>query len=234
MQKSDVHRGIKTAWQYIVECDLGETVSDPYPLAVDGEFRNLILRENANYVTIFSTGLRLSHYNFLLTDYSYFQFSWSAKDNVRYAYYPNPFLTGRESLSAALLKELNQELADEIITLDEYQNALAEEKPEVRVPLIRYENAPDQYVSFQHPCSHFHIGHHAENRWPVNRLLTPQAFTLLILKLYYADAWRRFWKEVEGGQENALEARLIAARRESHLIDDALFSKIEADSFHFS
>ena len=96
-------------------------------------------------------GLRLSHYNFLLSDYSFFQFSWSVVDNVRYAYYPNPFIPYGEQDGISRLKRLRELLQAEMITYEEYLSILRDAKADPRAPLFRYENAPDQICEVGNP-----------------------------------------------------------------------------------
>src|SRR5215472_6389700 len=91
MECSAVQNSIYRAWKMVDLMELGETFANGAPLGVNEGFRDLILSDESRYVTVYLAGLNLSHYNFLLVDYSYFQFSWSDPDCVRYAYYPNPF-----------------------------------------------------------------------------------------------------------------------------------------------
>ena len=165
----------------------------------------------------------------MLTDYSYFQFSWSVPDSVRYAYYPNPF-----EGSVADFKRQRELVESGLITQDEYLSILRDARLDPRVPLLRYEHAPDQYRGLHHPCSHFHIGHHADNRWALNRFLTPFAFTLLILKHYYGAVWRDLGRDEADECGNSFESKLIEEKTNCRPISDALFSAIEARSFFFS
>src|SRR5437660_297939 len=100
MERGDVQRGIIRSWAITNFLELGETISSPAPIQVNDEFRDLLLNKESDYVSIYSAGLGLSHYNFLLTDYSFFQFSWFSLNHVRYAYFPNPFTnsSGEEEL----------------------------------------------------------------------------------------------------------------------------------------
>src|SRR5208282_3394242 len=82
--KPKIQKGIFRSWKAVDELGMGETFASPAPLGVVDEFRKLILSDDADYIAVYLTGLRLSHYNFLLTDYSYFQFSYSNIDCVRY------------------------------------------------------------------------------------------------------------------------------------------------------
>src|SRR6266436_2332379 len=91
MERRDVQNGINRSWKIVDLLDLGETFSNGAPLEINEEFRDLILSNETDFTQIYLAGLNLSHYNFLIADYSYFQFSCLGRDRVRYAYYPNPF-----------------------------------------------------------------------------------------------------------------------------------------------
>jgi hypothetical protein len=146
---------------------------------------------------------------------------------VRYAYFPNPFQPrgANWGLSEAA------RAAEEGMTHDEYLELLQGFSPEVRIPLIRYENAPDQYRSLAHPTSHLHIGHHDDNRWPLNRVLTPLAFTLLMVKHYYGDVWRLRGLDEGDPCGNRLETALINEKMNCRIVENALFSNNESRSF---
>jgi hypothetical protein len=228
VNRQSVQSGIHRAWDVINSAGLAETFSNPAPLPVSEEFRKLVLSD-ASYITVYLAGLRLSHYNFLLADYSYFQFSVSNDDHVRYAYLPNPF-----AHNIADFKR-RQELVDAgMVTQEEYLGMLADTRGDYRIPIIRYENAPDQHKGLNHPCSHFHIGHHSENRWPIRRLLTPFAFVLLIIKQYYGDAWRETGDDESDAFGNKFENDLVRERSVCRVIGTELFTEAEERSFHFS
>lgn len=230
MDRNTVSNGINKSWAVLEGLGLHETFSNAGPLEVNSEFRDLVLSENSTYVEIFLAGLRLSHYNFLLTDYAYFQFSWAPNDNVRYAYYPNPYATGR-SAGAFDFRRRRTLVEQGAITQEDYLAMLRDADAELRVPLIRYENAPSQYKGLKHPCSHLHIGHHGDNRWPLNRVLTPLAFTLWILKQYYGSEWAEFGDDDTDSFGNTFESKLVTEKMECRLVGPEYFTEVEARSF---
>lgn len=233
MQSSDVRSGIQRSWEIIRELDLGETYSNPLPLVVEAQFRDAILSADARYIDVYLLGLNLSYYNFLLTDFSYFQFSWDKVDHVRYAYYPNPFL-GPTDASIEEFRRRRGLVESGDITHEEYLALLRDRPAQFRVPALRYENSPEQRRELEHPCSHFHIGYHGEDRWALNRVLSPLAFTLLIVKHYYGLAWQVYGDEPDGPYQNKLEARLAREKADKCVpVVDALFSKLEEKSFFF-
>jgi len=202
------------------------------PLPISDEFRNLILAPESSYVTVYSKGLSLSHYNFSLQDYAYFQFSWTPDSDLRYAYYPNPFASGSPDRLNEF-EELRENLRSGSITYEEYSALLRDQSVDSRIPAIRYEHAPSQYRPLDHPCSHFHIGSHVGNRWAINRILTPVAFTLFILKQYYGPAWRGY-SSASGDGVGDMDSRLIGERANCRRISESHFSSNEALSFHFT
>lgn len=233
MDRASLEKSIATAWASVQLLDLGETFSNGGSLEVASEFRDLILDPNSPYEDIFLHGLRQSHYNFLLSDHSYFQFTWNNLNDVRYAYYPNPYLGSDAALLLSYKKKLEL-LQCDMITYEEFLQLLGEAKGNGRKPVIRYENAPRQYKEAVHPCSHLHIGLHGDDRWAVRRLLSPSAFTLLILKNYYGDQWR-LSEKLEGNEHfTQLDEQLVLARGQSRLIEDDFFSAREGSLFHFS
>jgi hypothetical protein len=231
MNRSDVVRSIAQAWKFASDIDAGRTISDPNPLSVNVEFRDACLDSSADYATIYETGLKLSHYNFSLMDYSYFQFSWEKEDVVRYAFYPNPYLSGDKD-AVIKLKRWRELLSAEMISYEDFLDLLRGRPADVRVPVIRYENSPDQYRSLKHPCSHMHIGHHSDNRWALDRLLTPSAFTLLILKQYYGQHWA-LMEDESATHGNSLEEKLIAEKRRCKSVPEEYFCGPERSSFYF-
>lgn len=165
---------------------MNESFANAGLLPLNEEFRDLILSSKTTYSSVYVAGLSLSHYNILLTDYSYFQFSWDRENYVRYAYYPNPFISGKDN-ELESFRRLQELVESGLLQHEEYLTILSERSAMSGIPMLRYENAPDQRKKFAHPCSHFHIGFHSENRWPVRRILTPYAFSLLVFKNYYGS-----------------------------------------------
>jgi hypothetical protein len=231
MDKHQVRQGILRSWHLANAVDLAGTFSMPEPLVVDESFRTIALSGTASYVELYLSGLRLSQYNFLLVDYSFFQFGWTAREHVRYAFYPNPFASRPDALED--VRRYEDDVRSGVLSYDDYLDILREFTPEPRVPLIRYDSAPTQYRELRHPACHFHIGHHADNRWAVRRLLTPLAFTALMVKHYYGGNWRRHGDDetAEGG--NSLEASLLREKIDCRLIDPTRFSIVEDKSFFF-
>jgi|SRR6185312_8700076 len=231
MQRSDVRSGIQRSWQAVDDLQLGETFSQPTPLEVDGEFRDIALTPTSTYSDVYLAGLNRSHYNFLLFDYSYFQFSWEKINHVRYAYYPNPFLATDEQ-NIKDFRRKRELVENGTVTHEDYLALLRDTPIEARVPALRYENSPDQRRELRHPCSHLHIGHHGDDRWPLNKLLSPLAFTLLVVKHYYGNEWRSIGDRDSDQNGNIYDSMLIKEKAEGCVLVSAnLFSDKDAASF---
>lgn len=225
-------RSIAKCWRAIDELGLGASFANPVSLPVSEEFRNISLAPGTRYEDIYRKGMELVHYNIMLTDYSYFQFSWFGRENVRYVYYPNPFAKDRSALvDHERLRTLQEE---GWLTLEEYLAILSDFHVANRDPMVRYEHAQNEYRPFHHPCAHLHIGHPPRGRWCVARALTPFAFTLLILKHQYPDEWQLFGDEADDNTTgNTFETNLLNERRSLDEIEVGLFSPAERRSFRF-
>src|SRR5271167_3266702 len=99
MDARSVQRSISKSWTAVDQMGLGRSFANPTSLRVMEAFRDISLAKDARYEEIYRRGMELVHYNFMLADYSYFQFSWFGNDNVRYVYYPNPFAKERSTLT---------------------------------------------------------------------------------------------------------------------------------------
>lgn len=233
MERSDVIRGINKTWEAAENLYIAEAFGNGAPISVNEEFRDLLFSAKTSYIDIYLAGLSMSHYNILLSDYSYFQFSWEREGYVRYAFYPNPF-TSEKIEDLEKIKHFRELLSAGLINHEEYLSLIAEKSLVSGVPMFRYENAPDQRKKFRHPCSHFHIGFHSDNRWPLRRILTPLAFSLLVFKAYYGTPWKENDEDEDGDVGNAFEKMLIEEKNNCRLVSDRLFDKIEEQTFFFA
>lgn len=159
-------------------------------LVVSDELKK-ISRSSKYYKDIYNRIAEYSEFNLMLTDRSCFQFfekrNNKGEQEVRYAYYPNPYKFAEFQKE---LRDCSELLEANIITQEEYNQFICEATFTHDIPSIRYDYSPSQYDEYFHPASHFHIGFHSENRWPVSRVLTPYTFFLKILAMYYLDIWK--------------------------------------------
>lgn len=232
MNREEVRVGISQVWRVAESLGIAEIYSNPIPLPVNDEFRDLILSDSANYIDVYNKALGLSHYNILLSDYSFFQFSIEGDSNVRYAFYPNPYSSNSNEY-ADWFRTRHEMVEAGLLTHEEFLSLLADKVGIGSVPLLRYENAPEQRTKLHHPCSHFHIGFHSENRWAVRRVLTPAAFALLVFKQYYGSNWRAVGDDEHDEIENSFDRILVSEKARSYLVSDLLFDPVEERAFYF-
>ncbi|MES2289947.1 MAG: DUF2290 domain-containing protein [Pseudomonadota bacterium] len=212
---------------------MDELFTDPSSITVSDTFKQLALDTKSTYEDLYLEGLSGGQYNILLADYSFFQFGGTTDESLRYAYYPNPFL-GASQNAISELAELRTYVNEGVLDMDEFLHRVSEMRFTQHPPLVRYENAPSQYLELVHPCSHLHIGHHSENRWPVRRVLTPAAFTLLLLKLFYADFWQEGDAIPSGHQTLSLDDMLASAKEDCGLLPEELFSVAAERQFYLA
>ncbi|MER1920507.1 DUF2290 domain-containing protein [Proteus mirabilis] len=192
-------------------------------------------RKATSYKEVYDTLALSQSFNLMMKDKSFFQFTETEPNKeVRLAYYPNPYqfseymFEKREALDLLHNKE---------ITDIEYEQLMSEADFTSDIPVIRYDLSFKQHCNLYHPTAHFHIGFHAENRWPVGRLLTPKAFFLKTLYNYYSEKWRE--QEATDGSTvtNILDSLYRSdLRNECPLVSDLdpkKFERIEEERLHF-
>lgn len=213
-----------------MDTDIGivRTVSTLHSLSVNAEFNEIALDSDSMYKEIYLRALSLSYYNFLLEDYSVFQFSMKSEDEWRLAYLPNPWVTG---VSTALSSISEWEALEEIGLYDQEDVAmlLGELPYHSSVPAIRFEYSAEQYAEFTHPGGHFHIGRDTDNRWATSRKFSPLLFVMMITKLYYRDKWLKNYKNLE---DDCFEQKMILEIQGCGVSHH--FSERERRTLHFS
>lgn len=231
MDRHDLAASIRSAWTFLEASGLAESFAVADPLPVDPGFRDLILSPDSGHQEIYSYALRNSFYNFLLFDHAFFQFSWKAENDFRFAYYPNPHVSKPDALYK--FRKYRQMVLDEKIDEEEFANLVQKMRFDGGVPVFRYEYSENQYDELRHPCSHLHIGIHGENRWAVSRVLTPLAFVKLMVKHYYPAEWAQGVSEVGRVDVHHFEEALIDEKNRCQEVGDEHFSSAERRSFHF-
>lgn len=204
MNKDDFNSSVRKFGGFLEKIKLIDATVYDCALPRSEEF-NAICLTSKNYVDIYERGLSLSHYNFLLTDMSYFQFSFSSGNEWALAYYPNPRLSGcPEALEQ--YRELQEYLETEEINDEEFSELVASLPLRMAVPRFRFEYSESQYKPVNHPSAHFHIGMSGEDRWGTSRKLSPHSFGLAMIRFYHPNYWwhgsgyslsERDWSEEE-------------------------------------
>lgn len=232
MTISEFATSLRRAIQFLIEIDV---VFDPRhwaSLVPSPEFRTSATSRSSRYEEVYLTGLRHRDYNVLLNDFSYIQYYCEGEDSdvsLRFAFYPNPY-------ELPTYEEFEQEYGEWSVDALEMYLQLASENPLVhRIPCIRYEWSKRDYVHLRHPASHIHLGLHEENRWPLSKLLSPEAFSFLVAKFFYSEQWYAAAGDDERGTGlRGLEKRLAKVRYKCESLPRKLFSRHERKQFHFS
>ena len=232
MDRDQLRQGVAKVWLYAKCIGIGDIFACPTSLRASSSFKEVALNASAHYEEVYLTGLQGAEYNILLADYSYFQFTLDSVGEARYGFYPNPFIgASREAMHE--LSTLRAMVDAGGMDVDEYLQAVSEVRVARHPPLVRYENAPSQYRKLSHPCSHIHFGHHGENRWPVKRILTPQAFGLAIFKQFYGDFWLAEKTVRVQDRDITMEEIFALAKSDCRILGEELFSREEDRQLHF-
>ncbi|NYZ11803.1 DUF2290 domain-containing protein [Azospirillum sp. RWY-5-1] len=187
MKLSEFNSSIRTLSSFFAEVGLWKATVYMTSLPRSEIFNKTCLT-SVNYVEIYEAGLSLSHYNILLHDYAYFQFSHTSETEYALAYYPNPRLSGCTE-AVHEFRDLEKERDNGILSAEEFDELVACMPARGYVPRIRFEYSAKQYRPVRHPGAHFHIGMSGEDRWCSGRKLSPRSFGMLMAKFYYPEAW---------------------------------------------
>lgn len=221
MTLSEFNSSIRALASFFSEVEMWMTTIYEISLPRSEAFNKFSLTTD-NYVSIYEAGLSLSHYNILLRDLAYFQFSYANETEYALAYYPNPRLSG--SIEALrVFRELEEERDNGALTTEGFDELVAAMPACVYIPRIRFEYSKQQYRQVRHPGAHFHIGMSGEDRWCSGRKLSPRSFGLLITKLYYPEVW---W---EGSRFSRPEQEQETLAAQSTCFDERLLESIKGD-----
>jgi len=158
-------------------------------------FNKIALKSESSYPEIFLTGIQEQYYNFILEDYSYFQFNYADEEDrkngchkpyARYAYYPNPF----ENLDTETGE--GEKFDIEKLDFEDYSQILSEYKVNNSKVPIRYDVSFKQYKKIYHPVAHFHFGLGENTRIAADKILSPLSFIAFVLHWTYIDYYKEF------------------------------------------
>lgn len=235
MSREGFNASVRATARLLEDSGLREATVCEVSLPASSKFNGLCLTSK-NYPAIYDLGLSLSHYNVLLKDFSYFQFSYVDPDEYALAYYPNPRLSGSQE-AVDQYKELERERDEGSLTDEEFSELASEIPARTYIPRVRFEYSASQYRNVRHPAAHFHVGMSGEDRWPSSRKLSPSTFTLLMVRLYMPDAWwtrSRFSRSVDEQAlylETCIDKKLVDALQTDG--SSGMFSNDEQMTFHF-
>ncbi|QPO13233.1 DUF2290 domain-containing protein [Thalassospira sp. A40-3] len=233
MNERELSRSILAFWDAVTRAGISLTISNSSSLTCSEEFIATAMLKDVSMEELYLCGLRNSDYNVLLKDRSFFQFTIKRRGGLRYAYYPNPFF-GADEKRVSELEGMDEYVQEGLLTQEEFLAKIAELRANMLPPVLRFEYDPQDYVEMVHPSSHFHLGFHSENRWAVERVLSPLAFGLHVTKMYYSAKWSEAENKNVGGQEITVDDELINAKASCPVVPEELFSQREREQFYFA
>lgn len=160
-----------------------------YHLCVANRFRNKPYKE------VWEICFAEKFYNFLLQDYSLFQFRADFHSPVyNYCFYESPHrilaYTDYVQSEFNLSDEELQEIGD-LLRYD-YEGFLSSSEYKEDTTPVRYDYDPLRYLEARHPASHMHMGHNNNIRIRTKKLLKPLSFLEFVLRQYYPEKWIEF------------------------------------------
>lgn len=181
------------AWQLCSELGLGNlrNYSPPYPSGLPGELRRRGYRDGYSFL------LANRLFDFQFQDGSILQFRAGTEGGhplLSYSYYEVPF--DIPTYADFLIQELGttEEEVGEFF-IEDYEQVVREADLKASVTPIRYDYSPNLYREGVHPASHFHIGYDNQVRIALERILTPSAFILFVIRHCYPDSWTKLISE---------------------------------------
>ena len=233
MNLTTFNRSIIKGAEICNELGLDPAVVCPTTLKVNSEFNKVALLHNATHESIFFEGLNRRYYNFILKDFSYFQFSYTEitqdpnlvdKYDIRFAYYPNPANSYDRKPESTLdqLHIFSEFYLNGDWEFEEYSQALSELQVNIRAPIIRYDMSESQFKKVNHPKAHFHIGINNSSRMATNRIFTPELFTMFILNLFYRNEWENL-----SGEDFSLECRMELLKNNCENLNEQHFCGVQ-------
>lgn len=152
---------------------------------------------NDNYKLVYDTAISNGDYDILLTDDSFFQFSYLKSEDrfvIKYSYYPNPYnFQSFLQFKSNLIKEnvISEEEQNDDYTIDcLYEQYKIEADLKKEIISMRYDYDEFEYSELCHPISHLHIGLYDETRIPINYVMLPELFVQNVVMLIYSKEWK--------------------------------------------
>ena len=185
----------------------------------------LSIMHSDDYDNIYKTAMKNNDFDFVLIDDSFVQFSAIKGTNelvdgkIRFAYFPNPrsYQTYHEFLEENEFSY--DEVGDELVEV--YEQYISEAKLKDFVTPIRYDYDYKSYDMTNHSVSHLHIGREENIRIPLSKMLSPQAFTVLIIKYLYLEHWKK------AISKDSFKNIFEKSKQKCVALDNELFSEFE-------
>lgn len=200
------------------------------------EFRK-ICRGN-KHVEIYNTIRDNLDYEIILSDESFFQFSYSA-DYLRFSFIQNPsfkYTTKYDYLKICFpdddLDSLSEEEIDGLINENEYEQFLNEQEINSNLIYVRYDYDKTGYNPLLHSCSHIHIGLNENLRIPSAIILTPLEFVMFSIKQCHYDVWKLYHEKLT--LNNVTVKLFNSKKRCPPITDPTIWNHIEQNEIYIT
>lgn len=226
------NKSIINAHEFCSDLGVLKFVQKATSLHIEPLFNDVALMPDASHETIFFAGLEHNYYNFILEDYSFFQFSLANNSpyESRLCYVPNPqnnmLATSFGDItpdSRSSIGIYNQMFEQGEIDFEEYSQAISEIESKVSAPIIRVDTSESQYKPVDHPFCHMHLGINNQSRLSLDRYMSPCLFTMFILRTFYHDIWTKC-----NCEQRSLENKLINEKCEMKELEPEFFCQFQS------
>lgn len=134
------------------------------------------------------------NFNFMLKDESFFQFHFEqledSKCKLRFIFFQFPY--DFPNYEQFLRSEYNARFSDVGYSCHEkYSQAASEANLKKEIILFRYDYSEREYKEGTHSVSHIHLGFSDTIRFAIDKMLSPDVFTLFIIKQIYTNEWSK-------------------------------------------
>lgn len=226
MLKSNFNQSIVKAYSFLHRLELIKEIINPTSLPISKEFNYTAFSEQCTHQDIFFKGLELSHYNFILVDYSFFQLTLNKEgehSECRLAYFPNPMSgSGKPESPISELSFYEELFLDGDIDFEQLSQALCEIQINISSPIIRYDLSYSQFSKLSHPAAHFHLGVNNSSRIATNKVFTPEYFAMFIARTFYFSEWQK-----SNCEQFSLELEFSNLKRQLSTISDENFCNVQ-------
>ena len=170
------------------------------------ELHNAPRGQRRDYIETYNDAIEYFDYDFLLIDNSILQFKLEEREGfnyLRYNYIQNPqeFVSFEQYMSETFPEWQDQEDSEFI---EDYEQFLSSQIINSKSIEIRYDFDIAGYKPLFHSVSHIHVGRAKNLRIPLERVLTPKAFTYFVIKNTYEAEWRVYCDEDSNYYETIL------------------------------
>lgn len=197
-----------------------------------GDYSSAFLKacRTNKHVHIYNTIRENLDYEIVLKDDSFFQFC--INDNyLRMSFIENPCFSYSKQDYLKLIfpeieeEEITDELINELINENEYEQFLNEQEINSNLLYFRYDFDIKGYKPLLHSCAHIHMNLRESLRIPTSKIVTPLQFVCFCIKQAYNDVWNIYHQNHL--ENNVIVEELKRIKDQNTDIDNGYWQDIE-------